>query len=287
MRILPIILLICLCVVFSAWTSSRESKKSISKPSLTRASRAPVCVPRQNVTGHDAAPTLPPGTSVCWYGFYDPMTGTAVKDEMWTFDHGAMDPFEGWTTRDSTENDFLAWRRITPGIWGGNFNIPPAPVIAGTASVWLGFFEHEAVHAGYKAGLGYGNRWCQQLRTPEFVSGSGSATLSFDYFYDMESNYDSLYVVLGQGGDRTTITGFSGKSGSPGSPLYFSQSFSPTVSDTFNILFEFISDESFSDADSAYPTDLGPFCLDNVDLQGTSLAYSGSPPGYAGEANRV
>ncbi len=286
MRVLTTLLLIALSIIAATVIFSKESQKQLFDPILLAPpAGGRSALDRNSDDPLEAVSSLPPGTSLRWYGFYDPFSGAAVEGDMWTFDHGALDPLEGWTTNDSTENDFVAWRRITPGIWSGHGNIPSAPISAGTGSVWMGFFEDEAAHVGFEAGLGYGNGWCQQMRTPGFVSGSGSATLSFDYFYDMELFFDTLHVILEQGGSRTPIAAFSGKSGSPGSPVHFSQSMSPVVLDTFNILFEFRTDMSYSDQDSLYTTDLSAFGMDNVDLQGSSLTTAGPSPPYDFEAD--
>ena len=81
------------------------------------------------------------GSPITWFGFYDQGTGAAVQGSTWTFDHGAPDPKEGWVADDLLDNEFTAFRRITPGSWAGHDNIMPAPILAGTSSVWLGFLE--------------------------------------------------------------------------------------------------------------------------------------------------
>jgi hypothetical protein len=221
--------------------------------------------------------TTPATSSLRWYGFYDPVTGAAVESETWTFDHGAADPFEGWRVPDPFDGHLPA-RRITPASWAGHFNVPPAPVISGLASLWIGYYEDEACARGYKAGLGYGNRWCLEIRSPDFTDPSGSGiTVSFECFYDVESSFDFVNVILEQGVTRTGLDTLSGKAGSPTTPVFLSYGITPGTTDPFRLVIEIQTDATYSDADSGYTTELGPFGLDNVQIVGPGVIPLGHP----------
>jgi hypothetical protein len=284
MRALLTATVLLLYALASTAASSDKSKQKVvlHDPAKTVVGHSPPQQADPAARGLSSRPTAPLiGTSLRWFGFYDPVTGVAIEGDSWSFDHGAADPMEGWRANVFADNDFTAWRRITPGTWGGHGNVPSAPVIAGSASVWLGFFEDEAICREFKAGLGYGDDWCQQLRTPSFSDPSGAGVdIYFDYFYDMELNFDFVTVFLEQGGTKTPIIQFTGKAGSPASPLGFGQLIIPDPDDPFNILFEFTTDGSYSDEDSSYATDLGAFGLDNVDLVGGELVPLGPAPPY-------
>lgn len=229
---------------------------------------------RQGATLRKVAP--PAGSSFRWYGFYDPGTGVAVENDRWTFDHGAADPLEGWRSKDLRQNDFTAFRRITPGLWGGHDNVPAAPVLAGSSSVWVGWFEDEADAACWKDGLGYGNFWTQHFTSDIFFDGTGSETIEFDYFLDTEAGYDFVRVLAID--DLTdavisTIATFDGTGGTPGAPLHFSGAIG-SIFDVFRIRFEFTSDPAYSDEDSLYTTTTGPFGVDDIVVGGFALGVT-------------
>jgi len=257
-----------------------------ASPTSPKTSRAPAVTiaPETPRSGHAlaraprAGATAATSSSLHWYGDYDPATGAAVENGTWTFDHGAPDPLEGWSI-PKTFDGTLPWRRIDATSWSGHLNGPPAPVIAGTASYWLGYFEDEACLHQYLAGLGYGNDWDIELRSaPMSVAAGTPITVSFDCFYDMEPLYDSLAVFVLQGTTRTQLGRLTGKMGSPAAPYHVSYPYVVPSSDGFRILFTFHSDATYSDQDSIYATDLGPFGLDNLDVQGMGLVGRPAPP---------
>jgi len=206
----------------------------------------------------------------------------AVEDEVWTFDHDSG-WWEGWTREDLTKNQFAAFQFIDNSVWGAHPNVPAAPIINGSGSVWLGFHEDEADNACWLAGLGYGNNWAQRLRSPVFVNTSGAyVAISFDYWYNCESGYDSVKVVVQSitNGTRSVIGGFSGIGGSYVSPLHFFQNVAVTSPDTFRVILEFTSDGSYSDEDDNYSTYLGPFGMDDLDVSGIENTLRGPWPPY-------
>lgn len=222
---------------------------------------------------------LPPGTSVKTFGYVDTVTSLAQEGGVWTFDHfGGTGPWEGWKRRDLSTNAFIAFRHIDTTAWSGHDNPVAAPIIDGSGSAWIGFYEDEADAACWDAGLGYGNGWRQQLAGPLMENSvGGEVRLSFDYWFNCENGYDRVDVVLLAGGNRTVVTSFTGVGGTYVSPLHYVHDIA--VTGQFRFLFEFYSDGSYSDQDDQYDTTWGPFGLDNVDVLGLE-DYAGAGPPY-------
>jgi hypothetical protein len=286
MRSLSLLLIVgIVLLVTSGVVSSKRTK-----PVATRNVSSVV----YDETASDVDPTNPPagvspfqlpdgcvGTTVSLssfrtYGHCDYMTGEALEGGVWTFDHGDLNPFEGWRSYDLTTNDFTAFRHITSTIWSGHGNIPSAPIINDFGSVWMGYFEDEADDACWKAGLGYGNDWRQRLTSPTFFNASDSVNVHFDYFYNTENTYDYVRVILDSGTSLDTLAEYTGIGGSYTSPLAFNMDIG--VTGDFNILFEFESDGGYSDEDSLYATTLGAFGVDDIYVDGLEAVAGPWPP---------
>jgi len=153
-------------------------------------------VPRANTVaplGENAVPARAPDgygrADTLHFGYYQVIGGNyyAVLGETWTWDHGAIDPLEGWTSQDQTspQSGRTYVRRITSAIWGGHNNNVPAPILNGTADIWFGAYQDTGDSLCWELGLGYGNLWCQKLQSPDYhYSGSGDISLDFRYFND-------------------------------------------------------------------------------------------------------
>lgn len=227
----------------------------------------------------DLLPTSPPSgvrADTVRFGYYTIVGGEpyAVLGEEWTFDHGADDPLEGWTSVNLT-NAGLPFRRIDAAAWSGHGNAVTAPVIAGTASAWIGAFEAEADSLCWAGGLGYGNNWCQRFVSPPVTyDGSGDVALSFRYFHDAETNfeYTRVYALRDDAGELPLVDpGLTGKIGNPATGTYPTagltiDGFGLVGSGTFQLVFEFESDGGWSDEDGMYATDYGPFAVDDIVL---------------------
>ena len=279
MRLLSLALISCLLFLFAA--IEVESRK------VDRVHPKNEGGPHVHLIGKRPGPSLTPdlpdgcgtsltGSSFRTYGHCYYPTGEAVEGRVWTFDHGDVDPFEGWRSYDLTTDDFTAFRHITTAIWSGHGNVPSAPIIDGSGSVWMGFFEDEADAECWKAGLGYGNDWKQQLISPSFYNATGPVNLTFDYWHDAENTYDYVRVILDRGSSLDTLAEFTGTDGSYGAPVTFDDDVE--VSGTFNFIFEFESDGSYSDEDSLYATTLSAFGVDNIDVDGHDSVSGPSPP---------
>ena len=224
------------------------------------------------------------------FGYIDG-DGFAILDDIWDFDHGGADPFEGWTTIDLTQQNRTYWRHITSTIWtdgdAGNGNVPTtnavaAPILDGVGSAWVGAFQNEADDFCWLGGLGYGNSWCQELRGPALdydTNSEPTITINFDYFNDTETDFDYgvVYFQTLPSGDETEIARFTDQIGlagdhpvSPPVGESFSFGFSNFQDDTgFRLVFKMEADGGWADEDGQYVTEYGPFGADNVALGNT------------------
>ena len=222
------------------------------------------------------APRDDRSSPIQWFGYTDG-GGYAVPGETWTFDHGNPDPLEGWTVTDLTENAFTAWQRITVTSWSGHGNAVNAPVISGSGSAWLGFHDDEADAACWTAGLGYGNSWCQRYTSPPIAyEGSGDLALTFSYFSDLETDYDyvRILVTIPSLGVEAPVDSLTGINGDPLAPAAYSgnitqlEALSGGAAVDFQLVFELRSDGAWSDEDGLWPTEFGPFAVDDIRVQG-------------------
>lgn len=226
------------------------------------------------------------------FGFYDPGTGYAVLGERWTWDHGASDPFEGWTSVDQTAQDAPGFRQISASGWAGHGNEAPVPLLTGEGSLWIGAFEDEADSYCWNAGLGYGNHACQGITSPTLeYAGSGGITLALRYFADSEPNYDYTRISLLKGGEEIPVNGSVPGAGGftgrihvecTGDVCVLNIPASPWTATVpaavmgepgpFTVRIAFESDGGWSDEDGEYSTYFGPFGADDVAVTGGAAA---------------
>lgn len=231
------------------------------------------------------------------FGYYTTISGEsyAVVGETWTFDHGAPDPLEGWQSIDVTGQPSPRFRTISGATWSGHENAVVAPIPTGAGAAWVGTFQDEADDLCWESGLGYGNRWVQEWRSPTLhYTGSGAVNLSFRYFSDAEEDYDYARVRIefdplhsvGLNGD-----GFTGVIGNPGTSSY--PTFATTIPQAtfqgftaFSLVFEFTSDGGWSDEDGGFDSSYGPFGADDVAFSGSlvegsvSYGFEGGDEGW-------
>jgi hypothetical protein len=202
------------------------------------------------------------------FGYYEVRAdgqAYAVRGGTWTWDHGAEDPLEGWTSLDLTTNLSDYWRFMTEAIWLAGDNPLPWPAMHGSGMVLCGARKGEADSLGWVAGIGYGNDWCQRLTSPAFTyNGSGAVPLSFSYFTESEYHYDYAKVFLESGGSRVKINdpGFSGRIGIDTGGVITPVLYTHAVSNTelgggtqpreFRVVLEFKSDGGLSDEDGQH-----------------------------------
>lgn len=239
--------------------------------------------PRMGDIPDDVPARAPDGfarTDTVNFGYFTTVSGTYYaiqgEDEMWTWDHGSSNIYEGWYMIDQGANPYTAWRHINAAAWAGHDNQVAAPILAGLGSAWCGLMEDEAVDLCWESGLGYGNKWCQLLTSGAVhYDGTGDVTLDFTYFNDSETNFDYnkvIAIVPGQDPLILNGDGFSSSIGPPPSGVPYNRVITeaelggPRTATDIQIQFKFTSDGGWSDEDGAYVTDYGPASIDNVNI---------------------
>lgn len=210
------------------------------------------------------------------FGYYTLIGGQpfAVPGGIWSFDHAAPDPLEGWTTRDRSEDTTVHLTGLSVPEWLGSEGNVQAPIYSGLGALWCGASTSESMTRCWPStGRGYGNLWRQRVVSPSMTyDGSGSVTLGYRYFTDSEFGYDFTRVGL-VFADFTELplngTGWSGKIGSPGAPYFELDGTIVSAGQfaghtQFRLFFEFTSDHGWSDEDGLYDSDYGAFGADVV-----------------------
>ena len=215
------------------------------------------------------------------FGFYELREGVpyAVLGGIWTWDHGAADPLEGWTSVDLTLNSRDFWRQVTEASWLAAGNPLPWPQISGDGMALCGADLATADSLGWVNGIGYGNHWCQWLTSPTHVyEGSGTLELGFLYFNDTETGHDYTRVLLLTEGLTTPLNGagFDGRIGVDTAGNLTPAEYARIITEEemggggdpreFQIRFEFRSDGGYSDEDgsSGFDSFYGAFGVDSV-----------------------
>ena len=235
------------------------------------------------------------------FGFYEVRQDGlkyAVEGETWTWDHGAADQLEGWTSRDLTENLRDYWRQMTQAKWTAAGNPLPWPGMNGAGMALCGADKGHADSLGWVAGIGYGNNWCQRLTSPTFVyDGTGSVDLNFKYFNDTEADYDYSKVFVKSGSVTTLLNppGFNGKLGIDSVGVITQQNYvraiqnaefgGGTAQRNFTVVLEFFSDGGLSDEDGSSNWDAfyGAWGVDDIGLANNLVPNT--PVSYNFDAN--
>ncbi|MCB9463851.1 MAG: hypothetical protein H6682_09225 [Candidatus Eisenbacteria bacterium] len=211
------------------------------------------------------------------FGYVDG-DGFAVLGEVWTFDHGGADPFEGITATDLTSQSNVWGRHVDGAGWDADpLNDVAAPVLRGSGSAYIGAFASEARALCWGGGIGYGNYWCQELHSPVLSRGASSdVDFSWVHFNDTEPNFDyvTCFFERVSDGERFEIVQYTGEIGLAGNhpvdpPVGATESITLTSDDflgatEFRIVFEMTSDNAWSDEDGLFETSYGPMALDDV-----------------------
>lgn len=113
---------------------------------------------------------------------------------------------------------------------------------------------------------GYGNNWVQYLTTINSIDLSGLTSASFDFQikYDVEKNYDYVYVVVStnDGATWTKLATYTGVSSVWGSK---SINLAAYIGQTVKLGFLFTSDGAYSDEDGDYRSD-GAYFVDDIKI---------------------
>ena len=214
-----------------------------------------------------------------YFGFVDE-NGFAIPGETWTWDHGAPDPFEGWTLIERSVQGLF--RHLTAGTWSDGGNSGVAPLLSGDGSIWVGLNQNEADLECWEDGTGYGNNWLHSFRSPVLTwNGIDPVTLSFEYFNDSEDDFDMTCLQLRHSNGNVMDlrnTCFTGQVGISGDDAPTGQFYSVDIdgsdfgsSTTFEIVFTMTSDGGWSDEDGQYTTKYGAFGVDDIILTGGIL----------------
>jgi len=232
-----------------------------------------------------------------WFGDIDG-SGVAVPGGTWDFEDGTL---QGWSSNDLTDvqgpddgSGDLFVRRVTRADFAGS---DVDAVINGDASLWWGAFSEEAAELCWPGGQGYTNGWGLDAKKTFTYSGSGTVTVSFDYFTDSETQFDYSYVYTDVGGTLSSPLnssawatpegwGYSGAVeegtaiGLPTAPasdaIVIDVSDLPSGAGDFDIVFNFQSDPLYSDGLDSFSGFLnsqsGPFGVDDINVAGISLS---------------
>jgi len=215
----------------------------------------------------------------------------ALEDSTWTFDSGVGSHFnhaaagypgkdpslhalmEGWVGVDNTQNtDSTFRRRLASEFTGGPATcVGAAAGLGGSASLWAGLTQTEAVAASYVAGQGYGNDWTAHIER-EFThpGGAGTVTLEYDYAVNAEPGFDYATVLVDTSGngDMVEVASYTGVASGHASVLLTPGVNLRTDAGPFRVQFRATSDPSYSDEDGWYATTCGEFAVDGVELSG-------------------
>jgi hypothetical protein len=107
------------------------------------------------ITDHVAPGTQLSGTreDTLWFGGDDGQ-GVAVPGGAWAFETPGSNGFQGWTSRDMTENPGVYFGRVTEAdvLAPGDPCVPIEP--GNTGMLWCGIHEDEANRRDFQTGMG-------------------------------------------------------------------------------------------------------------------------------------
>src|SRR4051812_12141954 len=119
---------------------------------------------------------------------------TPQADSLNTYTAGTTGPY---TASDQSLSEIL-WH-VSDNATCGTLNVNCPPALSGTRMIWCGKFD-----ASWNVKYGYPNLTFQILYIDTGVHGS-NYTLSFDYQFSTEFNYDYVYLIGGGGGAQDPI----------------------------------------------------------------------------------
>jgi len=215
-----------------------------------------------------------------------PASAGWTNRKMWTFSAGGFNGvphsgsrMDGWKGVDNR------WQ--FPGYFDvkDNAALGATCVIAGTKSLFCGATNAECYNLCFVDynGTGYGNSWNQGVYTPTYTWDSvyDQASLSYQCAYESEPAFDFTYVILqvydtvgGEWIDQDTLVEYSdvGSATETFDLDVAMSALTPPVD--FRIVFQFVSDVSYSDLDGLNPTECGAFAMDTYSLNNNGTVYS-------------
>jgi hypothetical protein len=145
--------------------------------------------------------------------------------------------------------------------------------IQGSFSFHCGLTSDEAAARGYLGGSGYGNGWHESIRRDFSYDGSFPVILQYTTSYDLESGYDYGRAKLVYNATEVLLNEHTG-AGAASPTVDLTAYLLGSGATSYQIVFEFESDESWSDEDGNYNSgSAGPFKVDMVSVTGGGVAY--------------
>ncbi len=244
------------------------------------------------------AATIAPDTT--WFGGTvwnaDSSRWEAIPGGTWTFDSGVgssfdhtlpgVDPYkdpvlharmEGWMGLDLGRRYQDRFRRLGTGDFSGTACVGSAAGLGGGYSFWCGLLEPEADSLCWAAGRGYGNYWSICIEKTFNYDGADTVALSYDFYSDTETGYDSSLVLVDTTGVGSApdvqVAGYTGIVPASHEDLVLIPGASMrSTAGSYRVKFCFHSDEAYSDEDGLYATDCGPFAVDDVAVVGGGVS---------------
>ena len=119
---------------------------------------------------------------------------------------------------------------------------------------------------------GYGNGWKESMYREFSVDGGRPVTTRYDISFDLEVNFDFARLLLEAGGDVDTLAVYTGTSSVRDTCDI--GAYLPSGPCAFTLTFEFVTDESYSDEDGSFDSDVGySLNIDDVHVEGGGLNY--------------
>ncbi|MFQ5510418.1 MAG: M6 family metalloprotease domain-containing protein [Candidatus Krumholzibacteriia bacterium] len=143
--------------------------------------------------------------------------------------------------------------------------------IAGQYSLRCGLDTAEGATRGWSGGNGYGNAWTEAVEREFRFDGNGGVVFSYAYQYDLEANYDSVFVSIDVGGQETVLVAYNGVAG--GTETIDLGPFLTTPA-AYTLRFRVVTDTFGSDEDGRYLSACGAIVVDDVSVTGGGESYA-------------
>lgn len=160
------------------------------------------------------------------------------------------------------------------GFTDGHFERMSECAIGGSFSLRCGIDAAEAAVRGWEGGSGYGNLWDETIEREFTYDGTQPVSLRFALQYDLEFNYDSVFVSVCADTVETVVVTYTGVGGGA-KLLDISSVLAPLGADTtYTVKFRVVTDPFNSDEDGDYLSTCGALVIDDIMITGGGLNYS-------------
>jgi M6 family metalloprotease-like protein len=147
--------------------------------------------------------------------------------------------------------------------------------ISGSYSLRCGVNNVEGSIKGWDGGNGYGNLWNETVERDFTYDVASPVTFSYDYHYELETDYDFAYTIIRVDGTETTLATYNGLLGNGNELLDLTpvlSAYTPPVD--YQLIFKVESDWAYSDEDGKNPTTCGAFIIDDISVTGGGENYT-------------